>query len=172
MNVKELQKILDLHQKWLEGDEDGQYADLSYTDLTCANLSRANLSRANLSHTNLHRADLTCANLSHTNLHCADLHRAFLHGANLDHARLIECVGDGRVIQSFMANPGTVVITKDVVCIHDQIFSTSVWLKLTTTDVLALLKANFDSLLETQNFVEVWKPVIDYTVNQFNEKKE
>jgi hypothetical protein len=87
---EELDKLLEVHQKWLNG-EGG--ADLSHADLSDANLSDANLSHANLSHANLSRADLSHAdlsgaNLSHANLSCADLFGANLSRANLSCADL------------------------------------------------------------------------------------
>ena len=71
----DLQKILELHKKWLEGDADGCRADLSNAELRGANLSDANLSRANL-----RDAELRGANLSHANLDfaCLSLSRGSL----------------------------------------------------------------------------------------------
>jgi hypothetical protein len=74
MNKVELKLKLDLHLKWLRGEDGGIYADLSGADLSDANLSDANLSRANLS-----RADLSGADLSRANLSGADLSRANLY---------------------------------------------------------------------------------------------
>lgn len=64
MNQKELQKILDLHKKWINGDTEGQKADLgganlSNANLRCADLSNADLSGADLSDANLGYADLS-----------------------------------------------------------------------------------------------------------------
>jgi len=109
----DLNKILDLHKKWLDNNPDGvradlrgadlsranlsranliganlRWADLSRANLIGANLSRANLSRANLSGANLSRADLSRANLSRANLSGANLSRADLSGANLRWADL------------------------------------------------------------------------------------
>ncbi len=63
MNKQELDKILELHVKWINSEPGGQRADLSR-----ANLSGANLSRANLSGANLYRANLSGANLYRANL--------------------------------------------------------------------------------------------------------
>ena len=78
MNQKELQKILDLHKKWINGDTEGQKADLSNADLGSANLSNADLrcadlSNADLGSANLIDADLSNADLSNADLRCADL---------------------------------------------------------------------------------------------------
>ena len=58
MKVKELKKILELHEKWLNGEEGGERADLIGADLSHADLSGANLSGANLRWANLREADL------------------------------------------------------------------------------------------------------------------
>ena len=78
MSREELNEILELHKKWIEGDKIGKRA----------NLSGANLSDANLSGANLRRADLSDANLSGTNLSDADLSDAYLRRADLSGANL------------------------------------------------------------------------------------
>jgi hypothetical protein len=93
MNANELKNILDLHAKWLRGEEGGSRADLSRTNLSGADLSRtnligANLCGANLSRTDLSYANLSCANLSGANLIGANLRGANLRGANLSDANL------------------------------------------------------------------------------------
>ncbi len=70
---EELRKILDDHQKWLNGEAGG----------VVANLSDANLSGANLIGANLRGANLRGANLSDANLRGADLRGANLRGADL-----------------------------------------------------------------------------------------
>lgn len=64
----EIKTKLELHLKWVRGEEGGSRADLSGADLSEANLSRADLSWADLS-----RANLSWANLSWANLSGADL---------------------------------------------------------------------------------------------------
>ena len=85
MNSVELKNILDLHEKWLNNEPDGEKADLRWADLRLADLSR----------TNLHGADLTGANLCAANLRWADLSEACLcdadlSGANIYRANLIK----------------------------------------------------------------------------------
>ena len=63
--MKDLANILELHRKWVNGENNGVKADLRG-----ANLSRANLSRANLREANLSGADLRGAGLSGANLRC------------------------------------------------------------------------------------------------------
>ncbi len=95
MDKKELEKILDLHKKWLRGDKGGKRANLTGANLTGANLTRANLTRANLyradlTRANLYRADLCGANLTGANLYRADLTEAVLTRAVLTRADLTE----------------------------------------------------------------------------------
>ena len=77
MTKSDLNKILDLHQKWLNGEDAGERADLSganlrRADLRGANLRDANLRGADLRDANLRGADLCSANLSGANLRRAD----------------------------------------------------------------------------------------------------
>ena len=78
MNRDELEKVLDLHKKWLRGEAEGKLANLRNANLIDANLHGANLRGANLIGANLRGADLSGADL-----HGADLSGADLHGANL-----------------------------------------------------------------------------------------
>lgn len=60
---EELAKKIELHQKWLRGEEEGEQLilvgyNLSRSDLSYCNLSRSNLSRSNLSGSNLSDSDL------------------------------------------------------------------------------------------------------------------
>ena len=74
MTREEIKKVLELHKKWLNVEQNGEKANLREADLRGANLSGANLSEAEL-----HRADLRGTNLRGT-----ELHRANLSGADLD----------------------------------------------------------------------------------------
>lgn len=58
MKKKELKKILDLHEKWLKGEIDGEKADLEGANLEGANLRGVDLRNANLRDVNLKGADL------------------------------------------------------------------------------------------------------------------
>lgn len=105
MTKKELEGIIERHGKWLLGEEDGVFADLSGVDLEGldligANLKRANLKRAKLRWANLSNADLSGANLKEVDLSGAklklakligvDLSKAYLNSANLSDADLRE----------------------------------------------------------------------------------
>lgn len=82
MKQEELEKILESHKRWLEG-EDGKRANLRGVDLHGADLHGADLRKADLYFANLHGADLREANLLFANLSGADLYGADLHRANL-----------------------------------------------------------------------------------------
>ena len=89
MKANELEKILELHAKWLNGEKGGEradlrWADLYFADLNGADLSHADLSGANLSYADLGHADLSGADLSHADLSGANLRWADLGGADLD----------------------------------------------------------------------------------------
>lgn len=70
MTRKELDKILELHKKWLKNENDGVRADLHE-----ANLRGADLYKANLRGANLHKADLRGANLYGANLIGANMNQ-------------------------------------------------------------------------------------------------
>ena len=74
MTTEENKKVLELHKKWINNEQNGERANLH-----CADLSGADLSGANLSRADLRRANLIGATLRDTNLCDADLW-----GANLD----------------------------------------------------------------------------------------
>ena len=84
MTQEELNKVLENHKHWLNGDCDGweeMKADLRDADLRYADLRDANLCNADLCN-----ADLCCANLRYANLRYADLCNADLCCANLRYA--------------------------------------------------------------------------------------
>lgn len=78
MTNKELNEILEEHEKWFRGEFGGKRANLS-----CLNLTNANLKGANLGSANLSNVILRNANLRHANLVCTDLVGASFVGANL-----------------------------------------------------------------------------------------
>jgi hypothetical protein len=98
MNADELKSVLDLHAKWLRGEEGGSRAnlygaDLYGADLSDANLYGADLSGADLSYANLIGADLRGADLSRADLRRANLIGANLYGAYLSGANLVGANG-------------------------------------------------------------------------------
>ena len=86
--IKNLNEILENHQKWLCCDADGQRADLGEANLYGAALGGANLYGAALGGANLYEADLREANLYEADLREADLREANLYGADLGGADL------------------------------------------------------------------------------------
>ena len=88
MNSVELKTILDLHEKWLNGEPDGKKADLRWADLRLANLSGADLHGADLTGANLRSADLRWTDLSEACLCDADFWGADIYRTNLIKADL------------------------------------------------------------------------------------
>lgn len=93
MTQEELNKVLELHKKWLGRDWRGKKAvlnneDLRATILRVANLQKAYLCGADLRDADLRDADFREANLIEANLRGADLRGAYLVSANLRGADL------------------------------------------------------------------------------------
>jgi uncharacterized protein YjbI with pentapeptide repeats len=88
MTKKEINTIINNHDKWINNLTDGIRADLRNADLSNANLHRANLSNADLSNANLSNADLRNADLRNADLHRANLSNADLSNADLSNADL------------------------------------------------------------------------------------
>lgn len=96
--AKELKKVLEKHEKWVNGAEGGERADfrsanlrgayLGDADLRGANFIDANLSDACFIGANLINADLRDADLIDADLRCANLRGADLSGADLRGADL------------------------------------------------------------------------------------
>ena len=63
MTQEELNNVLELHKKWLNGEKGGVRADLSDADLSVAYLSGADLRDADLRYADLRWANLYMANL-------------------------------------------------------------------------------------------------------------
>lgn len=84
----DLKEVLCLHERWLNGYEDGRRADLSRRDLSHADLRGADLRSASLHNADLHGTDLYYAYLSYADLHNANLNGADLRGAYLSYADL------------------------------------------------------------------------------------
>ena len=90
MTREEIEKVLDLHKKWLidEVDVEGKKADLRGANLRSADLNGADLNGADLNGADLRWADLNGADLNGANLNRADLSETDLNGANLNGANL------------------------------------------------------------------------------------
>lgn len=90
MKNLELNKTLDLHERWLNNKDDGVRANLAEADLSRTYLAEADLREASLSGANLYEANLYGANLSEAELDEADLCGADMREANLCRAILCE----------------------------------------------------------------------------------
>ena len=86
--LEELEEILELHKKWLNGDVGGVRASLDGASLEGASLVGANLEGASLDGASLVRANLYGARLIRASLDGARLIRANLEGASLEGAIL------------------------------------------------------------------------------------
>ena len=84
----ELKEILELHKKWINGEDGGIRASLERANLNGASLDGANLERANLNRASLYGADLNGADLNGANLDGADLNGVL---GNLKHLKAIQC---------------------------------------------------------------------------------
>ena len=93
MDTNKLQEIIKRHQKWLNGEEGGERAnmrgsDLRGVDLICADLRGADLRYADMMSADLRGACLRSADMSYANLRDADMRRAGLFHADLRGADL------------------------------------------------------------------------------------
>jgi hypothetical protein len=88
MNQQELKNVLDLHRKWVLGEDGGSKADLRGANLGDADLRGADLRGADLRGADLRGANLRGADLRGANLRGADLRGANLRGADLGGADL------------------------------------------------------------------------------------
>lgn len=83
MTQYELDKTIQLHQKWLNGDPEGVRANISG-----ANMREANMSEADMSGANMRRADMIGANMREANMRRADMHGADMSYANMCDANM------------------------------------------------------------------------------------
>ena len=90
MKNLELNKALDLHERWLNNKDDGVRANLAEADLSRTYLAEADLRKASLSASNLYEANLCGADMREANLHRAILSEANLYGVDMRGADLYE----------------------------------------------------------------------------------
>jgi hypothetical protein len=115
MEQKELNSILELHEKWLYDEEGGERANLHVADLRGANLYGADLRGANLYGADLYGADLRGADLRGADLYGADLRGANLRGANLRGANLRGAdIDDSATAQTVIVPEGQIIGWKKV----------------------------------------------------------
>ena len=152
MNLKE---ILEKHHLFLQGDKDGERANLRDVNLHGAYLSGANLRGAylrdtDLSDTDLRDTDLSGANLSDANLRGADLRGANLYGAdlrgaylsgtdlrdaNLRDANLHGAIHSSKYIITLQVGNYFIVLHKDFIKIGCKIYTLEEWETFSETEI-------------------------------------
>jgi uncharacterized protein YjbI with pentapeptide repeats len=104
LSQDELNEKIDLHQKWLAEDRDGERCELDDLNVRGLDFSNANLSKAQV-----WDCDMSGANLSNTNLTNASLTRVTMHDTNLTGAiltgtEMIECKVDESGLRTAILN--------------------------------------------------------------------
>jgi len=126
INIKpNLDRVLQLHIRWVMGKCEGVKADLSGADLSGANLPATNLSRACLS-----KANLSGANLSGANLFGADLS-----GANLSRADLSKTIYENDIPIIINTEFYSIVKCKAYIKIGCKIHTPKEWAKFTNKEI-------------------------------------
>ena len=87
MTQNELDKTIQLHQKWLDGDPEGVRANISGADMNGADMRWANMREANMC-----RADMRWADMRE-----ADMSEADMSGANIDYVSFTLWCGTLRI---------------------------------------------------------------------------
>jgi uncharacterized protein YjbI with pentapeptide repeats len=164
----ELDKRIDSHEKWLNGDPSGKRLDLSGVNLEVANLYGANLygatlysaylKGANLCRANLYSAYLKGANLCRANLKDANLYHASLDGANLEGANLKDAnlegaIGDGVYIKNIDELYYSIAYTNDRIQIGCQNYSHEEWQKFSDLEILEM---------DGETALKFWRESKDY----------
>jgi hypothetical protein len=155
---EELNKILELHKKWLNDETDGvkadlSYSDLSYSDLSYSDLRHADLSSSDLRYANLHSANLSSADLSSVNLHSADLSSADLSYADLSSADLSSVIGEMNYIKSLQCEKYNIVYTHNMLYIGCKSYLIEEWKNFTDEEISKMDKGALE-------WWKVWKPII------------
>lgn len=145
MNHEDLSRVLADHKLFLDGNPNGQRADLSSinlrgTDLIGAILSGADLRSvilrtANLSWADLSGADLRGADLRDVNLREADLRGAILSEANLCGADLREADLRGSGLMIYQFDRYTAYVTIDSIAIVCQRHTLEQWLSFSDAEL-------------------------------------
>ena len=164
----DINSILEKHTAWLNGDIDGERADLKGADLKGADLRDADLKRADLKSANLRSAnlwgadlwgaDLRDANLKSANLRGADLLGADLMGADLMGADLMDCNGNMIHIKSVFCGQYPVTYTVDVMQIGCQRHNIAEWWEF---DNNRILEMDGKTALK---WWRTWKPILQQII--------
>ena len=147
MNKEELDKILELHSKWLANLPGGERANLIGADLRRADLRGANLRAADLEGAYLRDADLRGANLVDTSLVYANLVDANLVDANL--------FGEKLVIPPIQISglEWYIIITPEHIKIGCQVHKASDWLNFNDDEIAKMHS-------EALEWWKIYKPMI------------
>ena len=97
MTQKELDKTIQLHQKWLNNDPEGVRADMSWANMGGSNMSWANMSGSNMGGANMGGANMSGANMGWANMSRADARDADISGANIDYVTITLWCGTLRI---------------------------------------------------------------------------
>ena len=154
----DINSILEKHTAWLNGDSDGERAnlkganlkgadlkganlmgaDLTGADLMGADLKRSNLRSANIWSANIWGADLRDSNLRDSNLRGANLLGADLMGADLMGADLMDCNGNMIHIKSVFCEHYPVTYTADVMQIGCERHNIAEWWEFDNNRILEM----------------------------------
>ena len=151
MTREEIQKVLELHRKWLNNEDGGASADLRSADLIGADLRDAdlrgadlrgakfedtNLRYANLRYANLEGADLRGADLRSANLRSANLRGADLRGADLRGANLRGAIGNNKEVKTLQLGRYNITILVGIkIHISCQCHTVERWEKFTDEEI-------------------------------------
>ena len=86
MTQEELDKTIQLHQKWLNNDPEGVRANMSGANMRSTNMRDANMSGANMRSTNMRGADMSGANMRDADMRWADMSGADMRDADMSGA--------------------------------------------------------------------------------------
>ena len=143
LTVADLPRILNLHAKWLTGEDGGVRADLTDANLTDANLTDADLRGADLTGAILKGADLRDANLTGADLTDADLRNANLTGA----------IGNANEIKTIQTEVWAIAYTNDVMQIGCQRHAIKDWFAFDDDKISGMGK-------RALTFWRRWKPIL------------
>lgn len=177
MNQDELNRILQLHAKWLNGQKGGNRADLSYAELknaylSYADLSYADLSNADLSYANLTGADLSNANLTDTNLTGAYLSNAKLKGVYADETTAffhLQCPEEGSYIAYKKCRDDMIV---KLLIPEDAKRSSATTRKCRASKAKVLSITNIDGTENFEETISCYNPEFIYKVGETVEVKD
>ena len=86
MNQKEFNRILKLHELWINGDPHGKKADLRHTDLRKIDMRWVNMRGADMRGADMRWVNMRGADMREANMRGANMRRANMRGANMQGA--------------------------------------------------------------------------------------